>query len=420
MIEVEQYLAALTTIRKDYSNRLAVVKGVLDQLGSPQDKIPAIHIAGTSGKGSTAYYAAELLTRAGYTTGLAVSPHVNSVAERSQVNGGVLPESIYCEYFNRFISILDRHNLSLSYIEFLTIFTYWLFAELKLDYMVIEVGLGGRLDPTNTITRPRTVRVITDIGLDHTEILGDTLAAITGEKAGIIHAGDMVVIHEQPSEVLDVITTVVADVRADLIVVHGDSIQGSVLPAFQQRNWTLARRAVAERLATDGRSDIPQSATEASLALVIPGRFEYFAHSGVSIILDAAHNPQKIRALVMGIKSTYPDKRAIFVVAFGENKRSSVKEGLQLIYPVASSVIATLFTSSTGMERTAITPRDIAEVAKVVGFNGNDVEIMNDPYDAVWRAIYLARQRDLLVVVTGSFYLIDGIRALLARGTEEL
>lgn len=418
MDDVEHYLASLTTVRSDPSERLSIVRSTLDILGEPQNAIPAIHIAGTSGKGSTAYYAAELLNLAGYTVGLAVSPHVNSVAERSQVNGKILTEAIYCHHFSQFVSIASSHNLILSYVEFLTVFTYWLFARLKLDYIVIEVGLGGRLDPTNSITREDTVRVITDIGLDHTEILGDTLPVITSEKAGIIHTGNVVVMHEQSREVIAAVSAKATTAHARLIIERCDQIEGSNLPAFQQRNWTLAHRAVVQRLPLDGRPNITPSAVISSREINIPGRFEHFTKDGVTIILDTAHNPQKISALTAGVASEYPSNRIICMVAFGENKSSATQENLRIIRKITHTLILTTFTSASGAGRGAISPRKIATAAKAVGFTDSHITIIDDPYIALEKAVNLARHTDRAVAVAGSFYLIDGVRALLLRNAE--
>ena len=169
MRDVTYFLDKLIAHPPEKHDRLVYVAHILKILGNPQNQIPAIHIAGTSGKGSTAYYATSLLNRAGYTTGTLVSPHIASVAERSLINGQPLPEQEYLHYFQAFANLCVAHSLHLSYFEFLTIFSFWLFKKIDVDYIIIEVGIGGRLDTTNVIFRSPTVRVITDIGLDHTE-----------------------------------------------------------------------------------------------------------------------------------------------------------------------------------------------------------------------------------------------------------
>ena len=158
MRDVIYFLDELITHPPKKHNRLAYVAHILEILGNPQNQIPAIHIAGTSGKGSTAYYATSLLNRAGDTTGTLVSPHIASVAERSLINGQPLPEQEYLHYFQAFTSFYAAHNLHLSYFEFLTIFSFWLFKEMGIDYIIIEVGIGGRLDTTNVI-RPHHCEV---------------------------------------------------------------------------------------------------------------------------------------------------------------------------------------------------------------------------------------------------------------------
>ena len=205
MRDITYFLDELIAHPPEKHDRLAYIAHILETLGSPQSQIPAIHIAGTSGKGSTAYYATSLLNQAGYTTGTLVSPHIASVAERSLISGQPLPEQEYLHYFQEFANLCVAHNLHLSYFEFLTIFSFWLFKKIDVNYIIIEVGIGGRLDTTNVISHSPTVRVITDIGLDHTELLGNTLTEITQEKAGIIHQNDSVVMNRQASEIETVI-----------------------------------------------------------------------------------------------------------------------------------------------------------------------------------------------------------------------
>lgn len=418
--DAEKYLGSLPVIRADYSDRLTFVKAVLEALGNPQDAIPAIHIAGTSGKGSTAYYSASLLHEMGYNVGLAVSPHVNTVTERSQVNGLPLEETEYCRYFNAFLALLAEQTFTVSYIEFLTIFTYWLFAHLELDYIVIEVGLGGRLDPTNVLAREDTVRVITDIGFDHMDMLGNTLRDIAREKAGIIHAHNHVITHLQKPDVMKEITLAAQRTHAAVTVVPEATAINAALPPFQQRNFNLALHAVNTRLALDDCFEVSVEAVENSLAINIPGRFEVFTQDQAQIILDVAHNPQKIQALLNGLEKLYPNRRALFIVAFGKNKRATLKESLELLLPISERLIATEFTSDIDAERGAMSPEVVAETALTSGYNHSYVEIAHNPYEALASSIRQAKQSGALIVVTGSFYLIDGIRKALMRRPEKM
>ena len=406
MRDIVHFLDELIAHPPKKHDRLAYVAHILETLGSPQNQIPAIHIAGTSGKGSTAYYATSLLNRAGYTTGTLVSPHIASVAERSLINGQPLPEQEYLHYFQTFANLYVVHSLHLSYFEFLTIFSFWLFKEMGVDYIIIEVGIGGRLDTTNVIFRSPTVRVITDIGLDHTELLGNTLTEIAQEKAGIIHQSDSVVMNRQASEIETIIRQHAESQHSQFSIaspIIDDFLK--ILPDFQQRNWTLAYRAVEKRLSLDEKPSLPKEVLEKSVYITIPGRLEKRNVDGVNIIFDVAHNPQKIRALVDSLRKLYPDKKPIFVVAFGQNKHSSLAESLAIIDGLTQLTYATTFSANYGKNHRNVPPETIQHVMK------SAVEIEYSPTLALEKAINKARQLGTYVVVTGSFYLVSEFAA---------
>ena len=406
MRDVIYFLDELIAHPPEKHNRLAYVAHILETLGSPQNQIPAIHIAGTSGKGSTAYYATSLLNRAGYSTGTLVSPHIASVAERSLINGQPLPEQEYLHYFQAFANLCVAHNLHLSYFEFLTIFSFWLFKKIDVNYIIIEVGIGGRLDTTNVIFRSPTVRVITDIGLDHTELLGNTLTEIAQEKAGIIHQSDSVVMNRQASEI-EMVVRQHAESQHSQFSIASPIIDDflKILPDFQQRNWILACRAVEKRLALDKKPSLPKEALKKSVHITIPGRLEKRNIDGVNIIFDVAHNPQKIRALVDSLRKLYPDKKPIFVVAFGQNKYSSLAESLAIIDNLAQLTYATTFSANYGKNHRNMPPEIIRHIMK------SAVEIEHNTDKALAKAIKKARQLDTYVVVAGSFYLVSEFAA---------
>ena len=406
MRDIVHFLDELIAHPPKKHDRLAYVAHILETLGSPQNQIPAIHIAGTSGKGSTAYYATSLLNRAGYTTGTLVSPHITSVAERSLINGQPLPEQEYLHYFQAFANLYVAHNLHPSYFEFLTIFSFWLFKKIDVDYIIIEVGIGGRLDTTNVIFRSPTVRVITDIGLDHTELLGNTPTEIAQEKAGIIHQSDSVVMNRQASEIETIIRQHAESQHSQFSIaspIIDDFLK--ILPNFQQRNWTLAYHAVEKRLALDKKPHLPKEALKKSVHITIPGRLEKRNVDGVNIIFDVAHNPQKIRALIGSLRKLYPDKKPIFVVAFGQNKQSSLAESLAIIDNLAQLAYATTFSANYGKNHRHVPPETIQHLMK------SAVEIEHNPNKALEKAIKKARQLYTYVVVTGSFYLVSEFAA---------
>ena len=406
MHNVTYFLNELIAHPPEKHDRLAYVTHILEILDNPQNQIPAIHIAGTSGKGSTAYYATSLLNRADYTTGTLVSPHIASVAERSLINGQPLPEQEYLHYFQAFANLYVVHGLHLSYFEFLTIFSFWLFKEMGVDYIIIEVGIGGRLDTTNVIFRSPTVRVITDIGLDHTELLGNTLIEIAQEKAGIIHQSDSVVMNRQASEIETIIRQHAESQHSQFSIaspVASDFLK--ILPDFQQRNWALAYRAVEKRLALDKKPPLSKEVLEKSVHITIPGRLEKRNIEGVNIIFDVAHNPQKIRALIDSLRKLYPDKKPIFVVAFGQNKHSSLAESLAIIDNLAQLAYATTFSANYGKNHRNVPPETIQHLMK------SAVEIEHNTDKALTKAIKKARQLDTYVVVAGSFYLVSEFAA---------
>ncbi len=256
------------------------------------------------------------------------------------------------------------------------------------------------------ISRSPTVRVITDIGLDHTELLGNTLTEITQEKAGIIHQNDSTVMNRQTSEI-EMVVRQRAESQFSQFSIASPIIDDflKILPDFQQRNWTLAYRAVEKRLALDKKPPLPKEALEKSVHITIPGRLEKRDVNGVNIIFDVAHNPQKIRALIDSLRKLYPDKKPIFVVAFGQNKHSSLAESLAIIDNLAQLAYATTFSANYGKNHRNVPPETIQHLMK------SAVEIEHNTDKTLAKAIKKARQLDTYVVVAGSFYLVSEFAA---------
>ena len=181
-----------TAYKKDLTNTLILS----EYLGNPERKIKTIHVAGTNGKGSTSHLLASVLQEAGYKVGLYTSPHLKDYRERIKINGENISEDFVCDFINEHKSFFEQHQLSFFEMTVGLAFDY--FAKEAIDIAIIEVGMGGRLDSTNIITP--LVSVITNIGLDHTQFLGDTLPLIAAEKAGIIKENIPVVIGEYTAE----------------------------------------------------------------------------------------------------------------------------------------------------------------------------------------------------------------------------
>ena len=189
-------LQGASAYKKDLTNTIAL----LNHLDNPQQKLKCIHVGGTNGKGSTSHMLASILQEAGYKVGLYTSPHLKDYRERIKINGQVISESFVCDFINGNKTFFESNDISFFEMSVGLAFTY--FANEKTDIAIIEVGMGGRLDATNIITP--LVSVITNIGLDHTQFLGNTLEAIAYEKAGIIKPQIPIVIGEYTKETKEV------------------------------------------------------------------------------------------------------------------------------------------------------------------------------------------------------------------------
>jgi dihydrofolate synthase / folylpolyglutamate synthase len=377
------------------------IKALMAHLGNPQDQVRVIHVAGTSGKTSTAYYAAELLRSAGKTVGLSVSPHIDTVRERTQVNGALIVEPLYLQLMGEFMNLVVESEITVSYFELLVAFSYWVWAKLGLDYAVMEVGLGGLLDATNVVTRSDKVCVITDIGYDHQEILGNTLPLIAAQKAGIILPSNQVFVHQQPEEVMRVFRTTCESVGATLNVVEKATIdRANDLPLFQQRNLPLAYAAVV--YAIDEKPPL-----DAVLNLQVPGRMEPLTYKGAQVFLDGSHNSQKIGALVESFKQRYPELSPTLVASFGVGRARYIPENLALLKQLSSRLIATDFSSQQDTKRESVDPEIIAKEADAQGF---EQRVVSGVLEAVNEAVQMGATT---VLVVGSFYALAEIRSLL-------
>ncbi|MCL2038309.1 Mur ligase family protein [Candidatus Saccharibacteria bacterium] len=396
--EVNEFLGA-TDIFVRGDQKLQRMRDLMAALGNPQNEVRAVHVAGTSGKTSTAYFAAEFLRRAGYEVGLTVSPHIEDVRERAIIGGEVLSKGEYAGRLAEFLELVREIGLQPSYFEFYMAFFYWLAVWEKLDFVVVETGLGGLHDGSNVISRPDKICIITDIGFDHMEILGESLAEIAEQKAGIIQSGNAVFMYEQGLEVMDVVRARCEEVGAKLTVVRDDES-----PDFQVRNAGLAAQALEEQVGL----------TPGDLAdMQVPARAEEFSWRGKKVILDGAHNPQKLRAFADFVKSR-GDEAAILVVSFGANKAASLAENLAILRELGERVVLASF-QDMSLETNFRESLDFAvmeEAAKEAGFG--DVEVGGAAESALERA---AKKADELgvkkIIVVGSFFLASDARRVM-------
>jgi dihydrofolate synthase/folylpolyglutamate synthase len=393
---------------KAYS--LDTIRAFMKYLGNPQDSLRIVHVAGTSGKTSTAYYVAGLLKASGKTVGLAVSPHIDEVNERVQVNLVPLPEDIFCPQLGEFLGLVHDSGLPLSYFEVMVAFAYWYFAKIKVDYAVIEVGLGGRIDGTNVVSREDKVCVITNIGLDHTQILGSTLAEIASEKAGIIGKHNRVFTHEQSAEIIDVIKRVSKTHAAQLSIYKEQADSHlAALPLFQQHNFQLAAEAVCYVLARLGE-ELSESAIVAAQATHIPARMETLQYHGRTLIIDGAHNGQKMQTLLASINARFPNQTIAALVAFVEGDKARVSEAVEVVLGAVEDIIVTEFAGAQDVPKRSVPATTIIDLAR--SHNFQSIVVVPDPEVALDQ---LTERSEDVLLITGSFYLLNHIRPLIIK-----
>ncbi len=404
-----EYIPQTASMKQNYS--LDRLRAFLSEIGNPQETRRVVHIAGTSGKTLTAYFIRALLQEAGQVTGLTVSPHVLSITERVQINGKPLPDDEFVGYLERFLEIVRASEVPLTYFEVLVAFAQWVFDERQVDYAVVETGLGGLLDGTNTVTRADKVCVITDMGLDHTEVLGDTIEAIARQKAGIIQPGNPVFLLEQDAAATAVVAEEARGRRASLRIVAAGRDDGAAaaLPVFQRRNWSLAR-AVGEYLTCrDGLAPSTPDGLRRAASCQPPGRFESYEFGGRVLILDGAHNPQKLAALREAFCARGFSSAAVLasLVRAPDDKLASALAELR---PIAAHLIVPEFTVFQDLAKRSPPAAEMAGRARQAGIGS--VEIREDLGEAF---AALLRRPERVLLVTGSLYLVSQVRPLAGR-----
>jgi dihydrofolate synthase/folylpolyglutamate synthase len=381
---------------------------LLAYLDDPQEATSVVHIAGTSGKTSTAYFLRGLLHAAGTRTGLTVSPHITSIAERVQLDGQALNEAELGERLDKFLGRIKASGIPATYFELIIAFAYSLFAETGVRYAVVETGLGGLLDATNMVRRPDKVCIITDIGFDHTEVLGNTLPAIARQKAGIIQTGNHVFVPDQDRAVVDVIIH-----RAESVRAHVDVVKfGPAEPVdFQQRNWVLAKAAYAYLAERDHLTPAASLTGADPENMRPPGRLETMRISGRDVIIDGAHNEQKLTALRAALRHKAIDSAAV-VANLVSAPESKIEAALLALRPLARHLIIPDFTATQDVIRPSVPAHELAGRAHKLGYQS--VEVCPDAEEALE---VLLRRPEPALVVTGSLYLISRLRQTLAKGT---
>jgi len=403
---------------------------LLELMDKPHENLKVIHVAGTNGKGSTCSFISAVLMEQGYRVGLYTSPYLEEFTERIRINGVNIPKeqladiTAYVQDKVEKMIVLGKNHP--TEFEIVTAIGFEYFKREKIDFLVLEVGLGGRGDSTNVITSP-LVSVITPIDYDHMEYLGDTLAKISYEKAGIIKEGCLVVAYPQQKEAMDVIRGVCYEKNANLRIIsikdieiirqdiHNqlfnlrvldtdfENLSISMLGQHQIQNAALALSALhiltKEKNISLSRDSIYQGLKKANWA----GRLEIMQHSP-TVLIDGAHNVHGIKALVKMLEQFFHGKKIILGIGILADK--DVNAMLDIIVPKVDELVLTEPNNPRALK--------LDKLACLIDKYNKPYNVHEDIDKAVAKALEMADQDDV-VVFCGSLYMIGQVRTLLKK-----
>ena len=400
--------------KKDLTNTLALCA----HLGNPQQRFKTVHVAGTNGKGSSAHSIAAVLQSAGYRVGLYTSPHLKDFSERVRVNGQPIAPEAVTDFVQAHQDFLVQ--LQPSFFEMTVGLAFDYFVREQVDIAVIEVGLGGRLDSTNVITPE--VSLITNIGYDHTDLLGDTLAAIAYEKAGIIKPQVPVVIGEEHPETWPVFRQVVEERKAPLRLASEYTVLQAELTeagwvmdiAYQQKLWlenvTFSLRGTYQLKNILGILQTLHCLTQRGWRIEPPhireglaqvqtltglkGRWQTLCQHP-TVIADTGHNREALRDIVAQL-ATYPYQQLYMVLGFSKEK------SLSHILPLLPKDAYYYFCQASVPR--ALAASALAEQAQAAGLTGEVVENVQQAYE---QALQRTNENDLIFIGGSSFVVAD-------------
>ncbi len=389
---------------------LSRISALLDRLGRPDRAYPALHVAGTNGKGSTCAMAAATLQAAGLRVGLYTSPHLVDFEERIAIGGTPITADALATAATAVRNAAE--GIPLTYFEAGTAVALHAFRQVRVDVAVLETGLGGRLDATNAVTPAACA--ITTLGLDHVELLGPTLAHVAGEKAGILKPGVPCVAAASAPEAIATVERKAREVGSPLLVEGQDFTFAE--RTYRGPRWTVSgvqlalrgphqlhNAAVAIALLEASGLPVGPGAVRAGLSGVRwPGRLEAIERPEATVVLDGAHNPQGAEALAAALRALWPGKQPVFV--FGVLADKDAGSMMAALFPLAARVVLVPPRSPR-----ARAPETLAEAARPFCR-----QVVTLPALASALADALARPgADRLVVVCGSLYLLGEARGRL-------
>lgn len=391
---------------------------LLKRLDDPHMGLKFVHITGTNGKGSTASMVSSVLQRTGLKTGLYTSPHLWHFGERFQVNRQPISDDDLGRITQRVLDAAQDMDDPATEFELMTAVAMLYFQEQGCDLVVLEVGLGGRLDSTNIIPAPE-VAVMTNLGLEHTDQLGDTLALIAKEKSGIIKAGSRAVLYHQSAEVEELVAQVCQELGVELTITDLESIQVDqvsregqffhyrgqeyhipMVGSYQVCNASTAIEVV-EALRRGGWN-IPQDALKDGLSMSVwPGRME-LAHRSPDVVLDGGHNPQCMDAIADSMAQLYPGKKIHFLVGVMGDK--DYPDMMGKILPIAHS-----FVTLTPDSPRALSAQDLASFLEQRGAQATPCSSVKEGLETI---LAQCGPEDV-ICACGSLYMTGELRHLL-------
>lgn len=429
--------------------RLAPLARLMHILGDPQTSVPVIHLTGTNGKTSTARMIESLLLAHDIRTGRYTSPHLSTVTERIVIDGEPVPDATFVRVWDEIspyldmidAELLDAGEHRLTFFEAITALAFAVFADEPVEAVVLEVGLGGAWDATNVADG--VVSVVTPISLDHTELLGDTVADIALEKSGIIKEGSFLISSVQEPDVAGILLERAREMNSEfrfegvefgveertpavggqMLTLRGIAgrYEDVVVPLFgahQAQNASVALAAVEAFIGGGLRPLNEELVREGFAASSSPGRLE-IVRTSPSIVVDAGHNPEGIRVTAEAIKESFGfSKLALVVGILKEKDAPAMLEQLREQYGDLVSDIAITQSDSPR----AIPAGDLAAMAVEAGFEEDDIYITERLEDAIdWAAARADEAEDMAggVLVTGSITLVAQARALLGADRKQ-
>lgn len=388
------------------------ISSLLESLGNPQDRLKCIHVAGSNGKGSTSSFIASILMESGYKTGLYTSPHFVRFNERVRINGSEIPDDRIISFIRDNAELIER--IKPTFFEATTAMALNYFAEEGVDFVVLETGMGGRLDATNAVTP--LASVITSISLEHTEYLGETLGEIAAEKAGIIKPGRPVFTGLLPEEAALIIQSTAGEKSSEVFELKDfisdtgsgfrfmdtelqlQHINPGLEGKFQRYNASLAVLCLLKSLGIKDPSVIQRGLENVAGNSGIQGRYEYY-HRAPDIVFDSAHNPEGITVFLSSFNAN-AQRYSHRSVLFGVMKDKAVGEMLSLL----KNSFDSFYITTIDYQRAADTEM-IKTAADEIGL---EVSIVAD--HAGFIREFTGRRKDECLVVLGSMYVLGKIK----------